>query len=224
MKFLTLTALLAVAKADDTCTSGDADCECDTTDDSKCLTVGAACTVGEHSACVDDKIVASAVVGACANGDADCECDGDNCLTVGTACADGDHAQCVDDVIVASEDEPEVGDDCEKGADNCECDENDENCKIVAAETTPEDGDACEEGDDNCVCTCDGEECDEEDEDDKECKIVLPEEAGGSTGLIVVLVLAAVGGLAGAFYCKQNKKACFADKADQEGGYKETLI
>ena len=47
-------------------------------------------------------------------------------------------------------------------------------------------------------------------------------EGGSSTGLIIVLVLAAVGGLAGTFYCKQNKKACFAEKA--EGGKFESLI
>ena len=91
----------------------------------------------------------------------------------------------------------------------------------------PKDGDDCNDGEDNCVCTCgdDGEVCDDDNDDDPVCKIVLPteEEGGGSTGLIVVLVLAAVGGLAGAFYCKQNKKACFAEKAE-EGGYKETLI
>ena len=95
---------------------------------------------------------------------------------------------------------------------------------VEVEETGPKDGDACNEGEDNCFCLCDGEECEEDDEDEAVCTIKLPEEeGGGSTGLIVVLVLAAVGGLAGAFYCKQNKKACFAEKAE-EGGYKETLI
>ena len=56
MKFLTLTALLAVVKADDTCTSGTADCECDTTDANNCLKVGATCD-DTHSACGDDNTI-----------------------------------------------------------------------------------------------------------------------------------------------------------------------
>jgi len=99
---------------------------------------------------------------------------------------------------------------------------------IVEVEETPAVGDSCNEGDANCECKCGDdadEDCDDDaDDDDKTCKIVAaPEEAGGSTGLIVVLVLAAVGGLAGAFYCKQNKKACFAEKTE-EGGAFESLI
>jgi len=68
------------------------------------------------------------------------------------------------------------------------------------------------EGD--CVDPCDADR----DEDD------MPAECaeGSSTGLIIVLVLAAVGGLAGAFYCKHQKKACFKEKP--EGGKFESLI
>ena len=125
MKFLTYTALLAVVKADDTCTSGTADCECDDTDANNCLKVDADCVFGEHSACDEgtSKIVASApvIVGACTSGADNCECDdtdANNCLTVGTAC-DDTHSACGDDnTIVASvADEPETCDDCD--ADNC---------------------------------------------------------------------------------------------------------
>ena len=65
-----------------------------------------------------------------------------------------------------------------------------------------------------CVDPCDADR----DEDD------MPAECaeGSSTGLIIVLVLAAVGGLAGAFYCKHQKKACFKEKP--EGGKFESLI
>ena len=65
-----------------------------------------------------------------------------------------------------------------------------------------------------CVDPCDADR----DADD------LPAECAGgsSTGLIIVLVLAAVGGLAGAFYCKHQKKACFKEKP--EGGKFESLI
>merc|ERR1712110_1268403 len=60
--------------------------------------------------------------------------------------------------------------------------------------------------------------CKDREEDDK------PEycNTGSNTGLIIVLVLAAVGGLAGAFYCKHQKKACFKEKP--EGGKFESLI
>ena len=66
---------------------------------------------------------------------------------------------------------------------------------------------------DGCV-----DPCKDREEDD------LPAECAGgsSTGLIIVLVLAAVGGLAGAFYCKHQKKACFKEKP--EGGKFESLI
>ena len=58
MKFLTLTALLAVAKADGECTADDENCECDADDAENCLLVDTACTDGEHSACDGGVIVA----------------------------------------------------------------------------------------------------------------------------------------------------------------------
>ena len=64
-----------------------------------------------------------------------------------------------------------------------------------------------------CVDPCSADR--EEDDKPDECT------SGSSTGLIIVLVLAAVGGLAGAFYCKHQKKACFKEKP--EGGKFESL-
>merc|ERR1719199_2071257 len=84
------------------------------------------------------------------------------------------------------------------------------------------------------------EECDEESEAfleaveaaaaevDDECEgddCPTGEEEAGSAALPIILVLAAIGGLAGAFYCHKNNKACFAKKdAAPEGGFKESLI
>ena len=75
MKFLTLTALLAVVKAgDDDCTSGEPDCECDDTDANNCLSVGAPCD-DTHSACGDDNVIA-----ASADEPETCDdCDAANC-------------------------------------------------------------------------------------------------------------------------------------------------
>ena len=47
--------------------------------------------------------------------------------------------------------------------------------------------------------------------------------AAGSPVLAIILVIAAVGGLAGVGYCYSQKKMCFAAKAE-EGGYMEALV
>jgi hypothetical protein len=66
-----------------------------------------------------------------------------------------------------------------------------------------------------------------DDDDDNEPSGDVPEgdaEEAGSAALPIILVLAAIGGLAGAFYCHKTKKACFAPKDGGEGGAKESLI
>merc|ERR1711981_1130770 len=86
-------------------------------------------------------------------------------------------------------------------------------CKGKEYVEADDEGKNCVPNDPGC-----GDPCKDRDDDD------LPEFcAGGSnTGLIIVLALAAVGGLAGAFYCKHQKKACFKEKP--EGGKFESLI
>lgn len=91
----------------------------------------------------------------------------------------------------SDDDDKKEGDKCEDGDELCECEDDD--CKIHI-----EEGKECEKGSLNCHCDSDGKNCVLERPDDDPTKST----GGGNTGLIVVLVLAAVGGIAGAFYCK----------------------
>ena len=102
---------------------------------------------------------------------------------------------------------------------DCEDDANAENDCCVEEEEE----DACAEVD--CEDEANAEnDCCAEEEDNSETE--GGEEEAGSAVVPIILVLAAIGGLAGTFYCHKTKKACFAPKdgAGGEGGHKETLI
>jgi len=114
MKFLTLTALLAVAKAG-TCTEGTENCECD--GDNGCLEVGDDCVADSHAQCDANtlKIVASpvVVVGACESGTENCVCDetnAENCLEVGTVCEADSHSACGDELKIEAPEDVENND------------------------------------------------------------------------------------------------------------------
>merc|ERR1719473_832464 len=98
--------------------------------------------------------------------------------------------------LAAAEETVETEEECDPEAEDCEAAE-EEGEEGEEADAEPCEGEDCEEP------ACEGEECD----------------AGeGNPGLIIVLVVAALGGVGGAVYCKMNNKACFAPKEAAEGG------